>query len=101
MTPIALDLSVYKIEMIKPDFSISTKEAYARVHPQQPAVSLKEQIQRPITEWKQCIHNDFEDSLFPKYPALQKIKDDFYARGAIYASMSGSGSAVYGIFPLQ
>ena len=98
MTPIALDLSVYKIEMIKPDFSISTKEAYARVHPQQPAVSLKEQIQRPITEWKQCIHNDFEDSLFPKYPALQKIKDDFYARGAIYASMSGSGSAVFGIF---
>ena len=101
MTPMDLDLSAYKIEMIKPDFSISTKEAYAGVHPQQPAISLKELIKRPITEWKQCIHNDFEDSLFPKYPALQKIKEDLYARGAVYASMSGSGSAVYGIFPLQ
>ena len=101
MTPIDLDLSAYKIEMIKPDFSISTKEAYSGVRPQQPAVSLNEQIKRPITEWKQCIHNDFEDSLFPKYPALQKIKDDFYARGTVYASMSGSGSAVYGIFHHQ
>ena len=101
MTPLDLDLSAYKIEMVKPDFSISTKEAYAGVHPQQPAENLDMLICRPISEWKQFIHNDFEDSLFPKYPALQEIKDDLYARGAVYASMSGSGSAVYGIFPLQ
>ena len=99
MTPINLDLSDYKIEVIKPDFSISTKEAYAGVHPRQPEVSLNELIQKPISEWKHCIHNDFEDTLFVKYPQLQEIKDDFYARGAVYASMSGSGSAVYGLFP--
>ncbi len=98
MTPLDLDLSAYRIEVIKPDFSISTKEAYAGVHPQKPEISLKELIQKPISEWKHCIHNDFEDTLFVKYPQLQEIKDDFYARGAVYASMSGSGSAVYGIF---
>jgi 4-diphosphocytidyl-2C-methyl-D-erythritol 2-phosphate synthase len=101
MTPLELDLSAYRIEMIKPDFSISTKEAYAGVHPQQPAISLNELIKRPITEWKNCIHNDFEDTLFVKYPQLRQIKDDFYARGAVYASMSGSGSAIYGIFQIQ
>ena len=101
MTPINLDLSDYKIEIIKPDFSISTKEAYAGVHPQQPEISLNELIKKPISEWKHFIHNDFEESLFPKYPALQEIKNDLYSRGAIYASMSGSGSAVYGIFPIQ
>jgi 4-diphosphocytidyl-2-C-methyl-D-erythritol kinase len=98
MTSINLDLSDYKIEVIKPDFSISTKEAYAGVHPQQPEIDLNELIQKPISEWKYCIHNDFEDTLFVKYPRLQEIKDDFYARGAVYASLSGSGSAVYGIF---
>lgn len=101
MTPINMDLSDYKIEVIKPDFSISTKEAYAGVHPQQPEISLNDLIQKPISEWKHCIRNDFEDSLFPKYPVLQEIKDNFYSRGAVYASMSGSGSAVYGIFPIQ
>ena len=101
MTPINLDLSDYKIEIIKPDFSISTKEAYAGVHPQQPEISLNELIKKPISEWKHCIHNDFEDTLFVKYPQLQELKDDFYARGAVYASMSGSGSAVYGIFQIQ
>ena len=100
MTPINMDLSDYKIEVIKPDFSISTKEAYAGVHPQQPEISLNDLIQKPISEWKHCIRNDFEDTLFVKYPQLQEIKDDFYARGAVYASMSGSGSAVYGIFKI-
>lgn len=100
MTPINMDLSDYKIEVIKPDFSISTKEAYAGVHPQQPEISLNDLIQKPISEWKHCIRNDFEDTLFVKYPQLQEIKDDFYARGAMYASMSGSGSAVYGIFKI-
>lgn len=101
MTPINLNLSDYKIEILKPDFSISTKEAYAGVHPQQPEINLNELIHKPISEWKHCIHNDFEDTLFVKYPQLQQIKDDFYDRGAVYASMSGSGSAVYGLFPLH
>ena len=101
MTPINLDLSDYKIEVIKPDFSISTKEAYAGVHPQQPKINLNELIQKPISEWKHCIHNDFEDTLFVKYPQLQEVKNNFYAHGAVYASMSGSGSAVYGIFQIQ
>lgn len=99
MTAINLDLSNYRIEVVKPDFSISTKEAYASVNPKEPEIDLLQAIHQPIEKWKSLIHNDFEDSLFIKFPQLQSIKQDFYARGALYASLSGSGSAVYGIFP--
>lgn len=99
MQPVPLDLSNYRIQIVKPDFGISTKEAYSGVTPHFPSYSLKECIQRPITEWKDNIVNDFEQSLFPKFPELQRIKEQLYADGALYASLSGSGSALFGIFP--
>ncbi|CCH56961.1 4-diphosphocytidyl-2C-methyl-D-erythritolkinase [Fibrisoma limi BUZ 3] len=95
---ISLDLSGYFILLIYPNLAISTAEAYAGVRPRHPEVSLLEQLQTPIETWRDWIHNDFEDSLFPVYPVLGEIKQKLYELGALYASMSGSGSTVYGIF---
>lgn len=97
MQPIRLDLSHKVITVVHPNFSISTKEAYAGVTPKPSSYSLLDAVKKPVEEWKYLIHNDFEDTLFVKYPLLQKIKDDMYAQGADYVSLSGSGSAMYAI----
>ncbi len=84
--------------MIYPKLHISTKEAYQAIKPQLPAYTLKESLQLPMDTWKDRVHNGFEDGLFQKYPQLAEIKQNLYKLGAIYASMSGSGSCLYGIF---
>jgi 4-diphosphocytidyl-2-C-methyl-D-erythritol kinase len=84
--------------LVKPDISIPTKEAYAMITPRKPELSLKEIVKKPITEWKELMKNDFEPSVFEKYPQICRIKQQLYERGALYASMSGSGSSVYGFF---
>lgn len=91
-------LSDYHLALIKPDIHVSTKDAFALIKPQRPETSLKEIIKMPVSEWKFNMVNDFENSIFPKYPAIQQIKQRLYDLGAVYASMSGSGSSVYGIF---
>ena len=91
-------LEGYKIKIIKPLFNISTKEAYSRVKPQQPKTSLLEDFKRSVKEWRGLIKNDFEQFLFPLHPELQRYKDALYESGALYASMTGSGSALFGIF---
>ena len=97
-----LDLSKYRIEIITPGIHVNTGEAYSMVKPGRgsgnPDLHLKEIIARPVETWKGTLKNDFEKPLFVKYPELKKLKQDFYDRGAIYASMSGSGSSIYGIF---
>ncbi|RYF64059.1 MAG: 4-(cytidine 5'-diphospho)-2-C-methyl-D-erythritol kinase, partial [Cytophagaceae bacterium] len=95
---IALDLTGYYILLVYPDLAISTAEAYAGVTPCQPETPLRTLLEAPIETWHGTVHNDFEDSLFPKYPLLADIKQHLYDMGALYASMSGSGSTVYGIF---
>ncbi len=96
---IKLDLSNYYIALIYPNIHINTTKAYSGVIPEKPLRSLENDIVNlPIEQWKDVIHNDFEDSLFPQYPELKKIKDKLYSLGAVYAAMSGSGSSVYGIF---
>jgi 4-diphosphocytidyl-2-C-methyl-D-erythritol kinase len=95
---IDLDLSGYHLLLVYPNLAISTAEAYAAIRPRQPVLSLREQLQAPLETWRSTIHNDFEDSLFPAYPLLARIKQQLYDAGAVYASMSGSGSTVYGIF---
>lgn len=95
---VSLDLSGYYLVLVKPDIHIPTRDAFALIKPQQPEISLKEIVKMPISEWANKMYNDFEKSIFPKYPAIEGIKQKLYQQGAIYASMSGSGSSVYGIF---
>ena len=95
---IALDLSSYQIVLVKPDIHISTAEAYSQVLPKPSELDLRQALNLPIQEWKYTIKNDFEFSLFEKYPLIGDIRNKMYELGAIYASMSGSGSSVYGIF---
>lgn len=84
--------------IVKPDLYISTREAFAGVTPKAGREDLKALIRLPIPEWKDRIVNDFESSLFPLYPELAAIKQQLYDSGALYASLTGSGSALYGIF---
>ncbi len=87
--------------LVKPDIGVSTNDAYANITPHKPENSLEELLKLPIQQWKDSVVNDFEMSVFAKYPEIAAIKDRMYDLGAIYASMSGSGSAVYGIFNEQ
>lgn len=98
LQPVDLDLSHYRIHIRKPDFSISTHTAYNSVIPQENRPYLPDLIRKPVETWKDTLTNDFEKPLFSLYPTLLNIKTDFYARHAIYAAMSGSGTAIYGIF---
>jgi len=93
-----ISLKGYRIYIVKPPVSISTKEAYAMVRPKKPAFSLAKLSSVPVYEWKYVLTNDFEQGIFNKFPVIESIKDKLYALGAEYASMSGSGSAVYGLF---
>lgn len=97
-SPATISLQTYHLVVVKPSAFVSTKEAYAQVKPQQPAVPLKEIICLPVNEWKNHLINDFEPGVFARYPEIGEIKQQLYAEGALYASMSGSGSAVFGIF---
>ena len=98
LEPVTLDLSKYTIEIICPKITISTAQAYKLIIPNKPKHSVKEIIKTPIGTWKNNLYNDFEEVIFKQHPHIHKIKDDLYQRGALYASISGSGSAVYGIF---
>ena len=96
---ITLDLSKYYVLLVKPELRISTAEAYRGVVPKPSEVSYTSLPD--IKEWRGVLKNDFEDSLFPKYPILEEMKELMYNNGAIYASLSGSGATVYGIFDKQ
>ena len=98
MTPIDLDLSPYRLKIVKPDIHISTKEAYAGVTPHESEVFLPQVLQKDVRTWKEVVVNDFESSLFVKIPELKSVKEELYREGALYASMSGSGSAFFGVF---
>lgn len=95
---IELNLTDYEIVILKPNFFISTPEAYKNVIPRNPKFRLTEIIKTPVNDWKNLIVNDFEKSVIPKYPQIAELKQILYDLGAGFASISGSGSAVYGIF---
>ena len=98
MTPIELDLAGYWLVLIKPDANVSTREAYAGVVPAIPELPLTERLQKPIAEWQGCVKNDFEKSVFAAHPIIADFKQKMIDAGATYASMSGSGSTVFGLF---
>lgn len=97
-TPISLSLEGYKLWVVKPDVFVSTRDAFAQVRPRPADVSPKESVRLPLAEWRHSLVNDFEESIFPRFPRIAEIKEEMYRMGAIYASMSGSGSSVYGLF---
>ncbi|RYG09326.1 MAG: 4-(cytidine 5'-diphospho)-2-C-methyl-D-erythritol kinase, partial [Chitinophagaceae bacterium] len=92
---VEVSLSSYFLVVVKPPIHVSTALAYANVNVKQPPVSLKKLIHLPLTEWKSVIFNDFEPSVFAKYPRIEEVKTKLYAAGAIFALMSGSGSSVF------
>lgn len=99
LTPVALDLHGWQIVIVKPDTFVSTREAFVGIRPQKPCTSLQDIIRQPVGRWRELMVNDFEDSIFPQHPEIKAIKEAMYGSGAAYASMSGSGSSVYGLFP--
>jgi 4-diphosphocytidyl-2-C-methyl-D-erythritol kinase len=98
LEPIDPDLSGLRLMLVKPAISVSTAEAYAGIVPQKKSASLKEIITLPRAQWQTNLVNDFEDSIFRQYPLIKEIKETLQSAGAIYASMTGSGSAVVGLF---
>ena len=101
MMPIELPLQGKFLAIAKPEEGVSTKEAYSGVTPAVPAVRLSEALKLPIGEWRSVVKNDFEHHIFEAHPAIKGLKNAMYEAGAIYASMSGSGSAVFGIFDTE
>ncbi len=95
---IDLKLNGYQVIIVKPENHVNTAEAYTNVNISSANNSLMSEIQKPISKWKEIIKNDFEVTIFKKYPEIKVIKNTLYQNGAVYASMSGSGSAVYGLF---
>ncbi|NQX97624.1 MAG: 4-(cytidine 5'-diphospho)-2-C-methyl-D-erythritol kinase [Flavobacteriales bacterium] len=95
---IALNLSNYELKIEYPNIHIGTTEAYRGIVPQKSTKNLKILIQEPVINWKDSIKNDFEDSVFPVHTKIKEFKLQMYIDGAIFASMTGSGSAVFGIF---
>ncbi|MBK3516971.1 4-(cytidine 5'-diphospho)-2-C-methyl-D-erythritol kinase [Carboxylicivirga marina] len=98
LQPVNLDLSGYHIALIKPPTHVSTPEAYSGVNPKSSENSLVDLIKLPLEQWKHHIKNDFEKSVFKNHPEIGRIKMELYEAGAAYASMSGSGSSVFGLF---
>ena len=97
-TQIPVSLAGMYLLLAKPSDYISTREAYAAVVPAEPAIQLRQVMTLPIAEWAGLVVNDFERIVFPGHPRVAALLDHFYEMGAEYASMSGSGSAVFGLF---
>lgn len=99
LTDHPLDIQAYDLQVLTPEgVAVSTKDAYGGIKPHLPEVPLKEALSRPVEEWDGILVNDFEETVFAKYPELAAIKRSLYDSGAVYASMSGSGSALFALY---
>lgn len=96
--PLSLDLSGYHICVVRPSIAVSTREAFSLLSPRLPKKCCRDVVFQPIETWKNDLHNDFEQSIFHLHPEIGEVKERLYRLGAIYASMSGSGSSLFGIF---
>jgi 4-diphosphocytidyl-2-C-methyl-D-erythritol kinase len=98
LRPLQLSLAGWYIVLVKPDIHISTQEAFRSIRPSVPVNNLEDLLKLPLSEWKDLVCNDFEAPVFLKYPQIRHIKEELYRNGAEFALMSGSGSAVFGLF---
>ena len=94
----SLSLKGKFLVIVTPEVKISTAEAFSGINPSTPKISIQEVVKRDLREWKQLLQNDFEAHLFQRFPIIEALQQKFYALDATYASLSGSGSSVYGIF---
>ena len=98
LQPIALDLSGWHIGVVRPDIPVPTKEAFSRIQPHYPALNCREAVMQPVETWRNNLTNDFEESVFALHPEIGDVKEQLYNMGATYAAMTGSGSALFGLF---
>ncbi len=98
LNPVTLNLSGYTLFIVNPGIHVSTKEAFANIHPKQPQTDIETTISKPVKYWKGKLLNDFEEGVFALHPELAAIKASLYHAGAVYAAMSGSGSSLFGLF---
>lgn len=101
MEPVDLDLTGYWLVVVKPHVSVSTREAFSGILPTPSSFDLRRLPDFPVCEWKHRVFNDFEKSIFPIFPAIREIKEMLYVSGAEYASLTGSGACVYGLYPVK
>ncbi len=98
MTPIELSLSGWSLAVVRPNIPVSTKEAFSLITPAMPLRNCRDIVKQPVEAWRDELVNDFEKSVFALHPEIGEIKDRLYDLGATYAAMSGSGSALFGLF---
>jgi len=101
METIAIDLSGYQLVLVNPGIHVHTGQAFTRLDMNNALAKtgfVKEAVMQPVTTWKQQLFNDFEGPVFEQYPEIKSVKENLYKLGAVYASMSGSGSVVFGLF---
>src|SRR5690606_20585574 len=98
LEPIDITLSGYQLLLVNPGIHINTGSVFKQIQPAIPSKKISEIILQPVTSWKKDLKNDFEKIVFPPYPEIKKLKEKLYDMGAVYASMTGTGSTVYGLF---
>ena len=101
LQPIDVSLSGYYIAVVRPDIPVPTKEAFSRIQPHYPEINCREAVMQSVETWRKTLVNDFEESVFALHPEIGNIKQKLYDMGATYAAMSGSGSALFGLFKKQ
>ena len=98
LSPVALSLKGWHIGIVRPAIPVSTKEAYSLITPKRPVLNCRDVISQPVEKWRNLLVNDFEEGIFKLHPELGHVKQQLYELGAVYAAMSGSGSALFGLF---
>ncbi len=98
LQPIGLDLTGWHLTVVRPPIPVSTKEAFALVTPHRPKVNCRDIVGLPVEQWRDLLENDFEQSVFAQHPEIGQVKERLYEMGAVYSAMTGSGSAVFGLF---
>ena len=98
MEPVEVALDGFTILIVKPNVFVSTKEAFSGIPVKPTATPVRDLVSRPVEEWRDCIFNDFEQTIFPLHPEIASVKAELYKADAAYAAMTGSGASVFGLF---